>query len=97
LQEKLKQTTDRLGSTLFRLTWKEQVTPSGRVLPLLRASALPISDTVFSSWPTPRAKRCGKAWERSGRPVQRFGGSGESDELANTDSEQLRNQGLKRN
>jgi len=55
LQEKLKQTTDRLGSTLFRLTWKEQVTPSGRVLPLLRASALPISDTVFSSWPTPRA------------------------------------------
>lgn len=44
---------DTNGSTLFRLTWKVWVTPSGRAFFLLRASERPTSGIVFSSWPSP--------------------------------------------
>ncbi len=43
------------GSTLFRLTWKERVTPSGRLIPALRGSVLRTSGKDSSSWPTPKA------------------------------------------
>ena len=49
---------DRLadsGSTLWRLTWKDMATPSGRRFSLLRASAHPKSDTGLTGWPTPNA------------------------------------------
>ena len=46
--------THSLGSTLFSMTWKARRTPSGRRIYALRASALRTSETVFSSWPTPR-------------------------------------------
>ena len=55
LAERLKERSDQLGSTLFRLTWKEHVTPSGRVIPRLRASGLPTSGSGCTSWPTPVA------------------------------------------
>lgn len=38
LANRLRARTDLLGSTLYRLTWKERVTPSGRSIPALRAS-----------------------------------------------------------
>src|SRR5574341_2257412 len=38
LANKLRAKTDLLGSTLFKLTWKQRVTPSGRSIPALRAS-----------------------------------------------------------
>jgi hypothetical protein len=41
------------GSTLFRLTWRERVTPSGRRIPALRASARRTSGSDSTSWPTP--------------------------------------------
>lgn len=41
------------GSTLFRLTWNDAVTPSGRRICALRASALRTPDSGCSSWPTP--------------------------------------------
>lgn len=41
------------GSTLYVLTWKTVVTPLGRRVYLLQASARPMSDNAFSSWPTP--------------------------------------------
>jgi len=45
------------GSTLFNLTWKELVTPAGRSISLLRASARRISASDFGSlqapWNTP--------------------------------------------
>jgi len=53
LANRFRQKTDSLGSTLFRLTWKERVTPSGRSIPALRASARRTSETAFTSWPTP--------------------------------------------
>ena len=47
-------TTD--GSTLFRMTWKEKDTPSGRLVCLLRASAHRTSDSGCGSWPTPTTR-----------------------------------------
>src|SRR5271166_3813593 len=41
------------GLTLFRLTWKERVTPWQRPICALRASALRTSGSAFGSWPTP--------------------------------------------
>ena len=41
------------GSTLFRMTWKVKVTPSGQSVSLLRASGLRTSDKGSGSWPTP--------------------------------------------
>lgn len=43
------------GSILFKLTWKERATPSGRLICALRASALPISvnGCILSPWPSP--------------------------------------------
>jgi len=55
LVNKLKQRLDTDGSTLFKLTWKQKVTPAGRSVSLLRVSKRPISDSAFGSWPTPNA------------------------------------------
>jgi hypothetical protein len=41
------------GSTLFSLTWKGLVTPSGRRICALRGSARRTSGNVSSSWPSP--------------------------------------------
>ena len=56
LVNKLKQRFDMAGSTLFKLTWKEAVTPSQRPVSLLRASGRRTSDNACTSWPpTPMA------------------------------------------
>ena len=44
------------GSTLYKLTWKPWVTPSGRSRFRLRASAPRISATGFTGWPTPNTR-----------------------------------------
>lgn len=53
LESRLRAKTQALGSTLYRLTWKPWVTPSGRLRSRLRASVLRISATDFTGWPTP--------------------------------------------
>lgn len=53
LANRLRATTDLLGSTLFKLTWKVWATPSGRSLPLLRASVRRTDGIAFTGWPTP--------------------------------------------
>lgn len=67
LANRLRVTTDSLGSTLFKLTWKVWATPSGRSLPLLRATALRTADTEFTgaqsgatARPSPRASDAAK-------------------------------------
>ncbi|HQT65812.1 MAG TPA: hypothetical protein PLO16_15015 [Acidocella sp.] len=57
LGSKLKARLEGRGSTLYRLTWKEAVTPSGRRYYALRASAPRTSDTGGSGWPTPTVKK----------------------------------------
>ena len=58
LVSKLKQRLPMDGSTVFAMTWKEKVTPSGRCVSLLRASARYTSDNgsglPLKSWTAPR-------------------------------------------
>src|SRR6185312_10056890 len=56
LGNRLKDRLDGLGSTLWRLTWKDMATPSGRRFSLLRASAHPKSDTGLTGWPVPTTR-----------------------------------------
>jgi len=49
--------TASLGSTLFRVIWKERVTPSGRSIPAQRASGHLTSGSGFTSWPSPLANK----------------------------------------
>lgn len=57
LVSKLQARTASVGSTLYKLTWKERVTPAGRSISALRASARPTSDNgsggSLNGWPTP--------------------------------------------
>ena len=56
LESRLQAETRSLGSTLFRLTWKTWVLPSGRMLVRQRASVPRTSGTAptgAGSWPTP--------------------------------------------
>jgi len=59
LVSRLKQRLSMVGSTLYRTTWKESVTPSGRSVSLLRASVLRTSakdsGSLQKGWPTATA------------------------------------------
>ena len=64
LANKLRQKTDSLGSTLYKLTWKQRATPSGRLIYALRASGRRTSDKDSTgselvnkaAWTTPAAR-----------------------------------------
>src|SRR5262249_54532936 len=56
LANRLRLMTDSVGSTMFVLTWKDRLTPSGRLIPALRASGRRTSDKGCTSWPTPCAQ-----------------------------------------
>jgi len=63
------------GLTLYQLTWKERVTPSGRQICALRASALRTSDSDCTGWPT----CCRRDADRGGSPrARRKSGTGAS-------------------
>lgn len=53
LASRLRALTASSGSTLFALTWKARVTPSGHQICALRASGLRTSDNASTSWPSP--------------------------------------------
>src|SRR3982751_3067014 len=55
LQNRLRPVTDLLGSTMFTLTWKERVTPSGRLIFAQRALAPRIFGSGYTSGPTPQS------------------------------------------
>lgn len=59
LESRLQAVTASLGSTLYKLTWKQRATPAGRLIPALRASVLRTSGRDFTGalggWPTPTA------------------------------------------
>ena len=67
LASRLQVVTGLLGSTLFALTWKQRVTPSGRSIPALRASGLRTSGSDCSSWPTPNTPSGGRSVDPSER------------------------------
>jgi len=55
LANRLRARMDLDGSIVFRLTWKQRVTPSHRRICALRASAHSTFDSGCTSWPTPNA------------------------------------------
>lgn len=59
LESRLRAKTQILGSTLYTLTWKPWVTPSGRSRSRLRASVRRTSETGSTGWPTPAAHEPG--------------------------------------
>ena len=61
------------GSTLFKMTWKAKVTPSGQSVSLLRASGLRTSDKGSGSWPTPVSNDDNKSVEAHLAMKQRMG------------------------
>jgi hypothetical protein len=60
LANRLQAKTALVGSTLFTLTWKQRVTPSGLSISALRASVRRTSDSDCISWPTPMANNASK-------------------------------------
>ena len=60
LENRLRQKTDGLGSTLYNLTWKHWDLPSGRQICALRASvrrtSVKGSGSLLNGWPTPAAR-----------------------------------------
>ena len=58
---KARLTTD--GLTLFKLTWREKVTPAGRLVCRLAASARRTLDKDCGSWPTPQARDEKNGWD----------------------------------
>ncbi len=52
LVSRLKRRLSTIGSTLFKLTWKDSATPSGRPVSLLRASGRRTVEHDCGSWPT---------------------------------------------
>lgn len=65
LVSRLKQRLTTDGSTLFSLTWREKVTPAGRLVYRLAASARRTLGKDCGSWPTPNAMEGGQT-SRSG-------------------------------
>lgn len=53
LENRLRAKTLALGSTLYKLTWKSWITPSGRSRFRLRASVPRTSGIASTGWPTP--------------------------------------------
>jgi hypothetical protein len=60
LASKLHQRMDSDGGILFRLTWKDRVTPAGQQIYALRASGHHTSGSASTGWPTPRASESEK-------------------------------------
>ena len=61
LESRLRARLSTLGSTLYALTWKPWVTPSGRSRSRLRASVRRTSETELTGWPTTRSSDDEKA------------------------------------
>ena len=72
LVSRLKQRLTTAGSTLFNLTWREKVTPAGRLVYRLAASGRRTSDKDCGSWQTPKALDGVFSTPRTtGRPMHR--------------------------
>ena len=54
LESRLRQNLPYPGLTLFSMTWKQRVTPAGRLICALRASGRHTSGSGCGSWPTPQ-------------------------------------------
>jgi hypothetical protein len=103
LVNKLRVRMGSAGSIVFRLTWKERVSPSGRLIFALRASARSTFASGSGSWPTPvvnDATGSDYAYSQGNhdRPVLKLGGTAKlatwpSPKASNTTGAGTRGQG----
>lgn len=70
LVSRLRQGLASRGSTLFTLTWRDAVTPSGRRISQLRALGRRTSDSDSSSWPTPTRQDSASSGARDYEPSE---------------------------
>ncbi len=78
LASRLQVRTGSLGSTLYKLTWKERTTPAQQPISALRASVLRISDSAYGGWVTPTVRD----WKDSpGMSTETEGGRTRLDQL----------------
>jgi hypothetical protein len=56
LASRLREQTETLGSTLYRLTWTQRIMPSGLLKPSLRASERRTKEHEITGWPTPTTR-----------------------------------------
>ena len=63
LANRLRARTALSGSTLYRLTWKDRVTPAQQPICALRASARRTSDSAYGGWPTPEAEEARRGYQ----------------------------------
>lgn len=79
LANKLRAKTALVGSTLYRLTWKERVTPSHRLIFALRGSVLRISGNGSGlpprGWPTPQVSMGDYQRDKTGKKCLKLSGS----------------------
>lgn len=71
LESNLAVLTQTTGSTLYKLTWKPWVMPSGRSRFRLRASVPRTSATALIGWPTPTASNVKNAYQDADRVIAR--------------------------
>lgn len=71
LASNLRVLTQTTGSTLYKLTWKQWVMPSGRVRFRLRASARRTSEIERTGWPTPTASNIKNAYQDADKVIAR--------------------------
>ena len=77
LESRLQARTQTLGSTLYAMTWKPWVTPSGRSRFRLRASVRRTSETDCTGWVTPAARD----WKDTPGMVAQRDGKDRNDQL----------------
>ena len=72
LASRLQAKTASLGSTLYKLTWKDRATPQGRLISALRASARHTSGNGSggSGWPTPITNDAGGSTHCYGKTLE---------------------------
>ena len=73
LESRLRAEQEKLGSTLFKQTWRWKDTPAGRPLLRLVVSGHHTSGNEFTGWPTPVANDDNKTPEAHLRMKQRMG------------------------
>jgi hypothetical protein len=72
LESRLRERLDGAGSTLYRLTWKQKATPSGRPYCQLAASAPRTRENACGSWRSPDANQRGGAYQDPAKVSQRI-------------------------
>lgn len=74
LESRLRVALASRGSTMFDLTWRDAVMPSGRRICVLRGLARRMRDSGSTSWPTPTVSRGDYGYDEAGQTKLKLAG-----------------------